>query len=433
MDEILVRTHGAELLALKPYGEERIDALRRLISLVRILEQDGTGSLHQVIRRLDDEDFLKSASGESGDTAANCVRIMTFFKAKGLEFPVVCLYDLSRKGNRSEHIFYNRDQGTLEFSMNENLCTSGFSAAKELSGKRHEYEEMRLLYVAMTRARDRLAVPLFWLSRRKPKPVSLQKYLEAWYPRDDVNRPLPPNERTCCVDTEVYDLNKLPKERLVMDLTSPFSDQEVKESNEKLEAWIQRRTDAANKMNRASRFGRASESSSAATARAFQIKKSDGAAFGGFVHEVLERISIPGGSNLNSLIDDKRLRQGVSEEQARQAGKMIRAMLSSPLFMDRIAASEKIFRELPYAVMLDDVLYEGRMDLVFMEQGSAVIVDFKTNHGEPAELIEKYRFQAAIYARAIEQILGKNIREVILYHLRSGTPVHLNRAGLKLD
>jgi ATP-dependent helicase/nuclease subunit A len=434
MDEILSRTHGAELLALKPYGVERIDALRKLTSFVRALEQDGTRSLHQIIRQLGEDDFMKSAgAGDGGETAVNCVRVMTFFKAKGLEFPVVCLYDLGHGQNRSTNIIYDRDQGKLEFAMNQNLCTAGFSDAKELEQARQDYEEMRLLYVAMTRARDSLAIPLYWLSKSKKHPVSFQKYLEAHFKFSETNQPLLPNDRACCVDTSGFDLNKPPKEKLVMDLNVPFSGQEERQSTETLDAWERRRNEAASKLRRSALYGRASAPTSAKYASIAFNEKSDGAAFGSFVHDILERIELPGGSDLKYIIHDLRRQQRISDVEAQQAETLIRGMLTTQFFTERVAKSDQLFRELPFAVMLDDVLYEGKMDLVFMEQGQAVIVDYKTNHCAPDDLIEKYGFQASIYARALEQIIGKNIREVILYHLRSNTPIHLSRADLKLD
>jgi ATP-dependent exoDNAse (exonuclease V) beta subunit len=124
---------------------------------------------------------------------------------------------------------------------------------------------------------------------------------------------------------------------------------------------------------------------------------------------------------------DLKNQHNLTGEDAQLAESLILEMLKSPLFSERLAHADMLFRELPFSVMLDNVLYEGRMDLVFMENAQPVIVDFKTNVGSSEDLIEKYKPQAEIYARALEHIIGCEVREVILYHVRQNRALIVTR------
>jgi ATP-dependent helicase/nuclease subunit A len=111
----------------------------------------------------------------------------------------------------------------------------------------------------------------------------------------------------------------------------------------------------------------------------------------------------------------------LSPELAAETALLIQRALQSSLFMDRMAKTERIIRELPYAAELDGVLYEGAMDLVFMENNRAVIVDFKTDRIDSdtiAARAEIYRRQADIYARSLQKVTGGIRPQVILFFLR---------------
>ena len=157
-----------------------------------------------------------------------------------------------------------------------------------------------------------------------------------------------------------------------------------------------------------------------------------GTAFGSLVHDVLERIESAEGLELESLIDNLRTKHNIAQDEAQQAKELIHAVLSSPTFQQRVEHSDRLFRELPFSVELEGVLYEGRMDLVFFDDGQSVILDYKTDHGEPQALAAKYKGQAQVYARALEQITGQPVKEVILYHVRRNEPVVLSRDELAL-
>ena len=84
--------------------------------------------------------------------------------AKGLEFPIVVLGDLAMRDSRGDHRIFDRDKHSLQFRVSARdirLETAGLQEAREGFDARQEAEDRRLLYVAATRARDALVVPMF--------------------------------------------------------------------------------------------------------------------------------------------------------------------------------------------------------------------------------------------------------------------------------
>ncbi len=144
---------------LRPAGEQALANVLHVAELARQYEASGGISFRGFI------DALRAAAESEGadapilEESSDGVRLMTVHKAKGLEFPVVILADLTCK--------LARDDASRYVSMDERLCAIkiGGWAPHELHD--HEAEEVgrekaeavRLAYVAATRARDLLVVP----------------------------------------------------------------------------------------------------------------------------------------------------------------------------------------------------------------------------------------------------------------------------------
>ena len=71
-------------------------------------------------------------------------------------------------------------------------------------------------------------------------------------------------------------------------------------------------------------------------------------------------------------------------------------------------------------------MVQGIIDAYFEEAGELVLVDYKTDRVESGkELVDRYRVQMEYYTKALEQALGKKVKEVVLYSLALGEEVHL--------
>ena len=91
----------------------------------------------------------------------------------------------------------------------------------------------------------------------------------------------------------------------------------------------------------------------------------------------------------------------------------------------RMLASDEVRREWGFCLLHEGVLVQGIPDLCFTENGAWVLVDYKTDRCLPAELVGRYREQLLWYARALREITGREVREIYLYALRHGEAVRV--------
>jgi ATP-dependent exoDNAse (exonuclease V) beta subunit len=172
---------------LRPAGEQALANVLHVAELARRYELDGGMSFRGFVETLHAEASVhRPAEAPILEEGSDGVRLMTVHKAKGLEFPVVILADITARltpYDASRHI-----------DPQKNLCAMriGGWAPKDLNDHRDTEllregaEGERVAYVAATRARDLLVVPA----------VGDEPYSEGWtsplnramYPREDVRR-----------------------------------------------------------------------------------------------------------------------------------------------------------------------------------------------------------------------------------------------------
>ena len=155
--------YDTALLAL-PDGRRRLANVRKLMRLAREWEAEAgpdlPGFVELLGRRRGGSDRESEAPMES--EGLDAVRLMTIHRAKGLEFPVVCVADLGRGPHfRHELIRLSRDGERVGLLVGRPGTGAKLRALdyQELADERwdaEQAEERRLFYVAMTRARERL-------------------------------------------------------------------------------------------------------------------------------------------------------------------------------------------------------------------------------------------------------------------------------------
>jgi ATP-dependent exoDNAse (exonuclease V) beta subunit len=161
---------GYELAVLSlPGGQRRLANLRKLMRLAREHEaaagRDLRAFLDLVSRRasvVGPTDAHESEAPVEGE-ALDAVRLMTIHRAKGLEFPVVCVADLGREPYRSTELMRVGRDGRFGVRLAEPGTGKrdpalDYKALGEEAVQAQAREERRLLYVAMTRAKERLVV-----------------------------------------------------------------------------------------------------------------------------------------------------------------------------------------------------------------------------------------------------------------------------------
>ena len=164
----------AVLLRMRPRGAQAVMDLRRLASfLIGVLDEGGVG-LASAVRFCDR--LSRAGSDEAGAkiAAAGAVRLLTVHKAKGLEFGLVVLAQPSRQFGSGKDEPPRVDGGEVVLRLAAGFEHPRYGDLREADKLRAKAELLRLYYVALTRAKHFLLVPVFAAIRNgsaNPKPV----------------------------------------------------------------------------------------------------------------------------------------------------------------------------------------------------------------------------------------------------------------------
>src|SRR4029079_8249898 len=145
-------------------GRRRYANLRKLARLARLYEELRGPDIEGFVRFVREQDAAgaKELEAFAEEEGAGAVRLLTIHAAKGLEFKVVVVADAGRERARTDEILCLSD-GRFGFkvahpSTGTRVSTTSYQAVKETQDQAEDAERLRLYYVAMTRAMDRLIV-----------------------------------------------------------------------------------------------------------------------------------------------------------------------------------------------------------------------------------------------------------------------------------
>lgn len=161
---IIKKTGYYTRLALSENGEEKRENLRWFMSFAKRYASAYQSTLNDFIRWIDL--YIESGKGASSDfqRPKNSVAIMTMHTSKGLEFPVCFVSGLGTKFNKQDQtkrLLIDTKLGMATFAGDRfgyNSSTAGVKAVKEKALQALADDEMRLLYVALTRAKNLLVL-----------------------------------------------------------------------------------------------------------------------------------------------------------------------------------------------------------------------------------------------------------------------------------
>ncbi len=178
--QIYRKTGYYDYVSSMPAGETRRANLDMLTEKAAAYASTSYRGLFHFVRYIEklkkyDTDFGEASPGDEG----NSVRIMSIHKSKGLEFPVVFLAGMGKKFNKQDaygQLLLDADLGAAADEMDLNLRTKAPTLKKMAIRRRMELEsmgeELRVLYVAMTRAKEVLVMT--------GTDRSLENKLEKW-------------------------------------------------------------------------------------------------------------------------------------------------------------------------------------------------------------------------------------------------------------
>ena len=456
-------------------GEGRRARLLRLFELARSFETTGWRGLRRFL------DWLRSMR-ERGEEPAfpdedggGAVRIMSIHRSKGLEFPVVFIGDTARQFNRSDlrgSVLVHPELGLGPKFTDAARGIEYPTLARRAVANRLEREllseELRLLYVAMTRARERLFITCAMADPQKTMDKlapAAQEHIPAqallpmrsmaeWLicaalgtggraltlsiggdeegaPRRVTPAAQPEPERTG-EEASPVDFDALLAWRY------PHSGAETLPSKltaTELKSLAEPDAESAELLPRAARTFRRPDIALAA-------RRLTAAERGTATHLALRYLE------LGALTTPEAAREAVDrlaaagKLSAREAAAVDAAGLCrfalSPLGR-RITAAPRVLREFPFALLCpaerffpgaegEELLLQGVVDCCLIEPDGAVIVDYKTDRIAPEaapERAKRYAAQLETYAWAVSRITGLAVKAKIVYFLQPGEAVEL--------
>lgn len=463
------------IVGAMPDGERRRLNIGLLCDYAEKYEAAGNLGLSGFIR------FIDKVARTSGDLAtaarpsenADIVRIMTVHQSKGLEFPICILADMQHAFNErdnTESVLISSSAGLGMKRRTEDgisvYDTASRRAAVITSERMGRSEEMRVLYVALTRAKENLvmvtsvpnpekglakvAVECGIGERTNPFAVlrmnnfsdlvlmALMRHPAADELRKlsgvDVPIFLPEKDRfklkVVVSDSESFMTESANEQKIAakpvffdevcerLDYSDPrsvlSSVPAKRAASDGSERGINREYFASSRPAFMSSGGLTPAQRGTATHKFMQ-----------FSNYAAARADIE--SELARLVDGGFL----SEEE----GKAVNVSAAKRFFMsslaERIFASDNVMREKKFAALFpakffypeltgeateEKIVVQGIADCVFVEDGKLVIVDYKTDTGVDAEaLLDRYSAQLGIYREALSQALGMPVKETLLY------------------
>ncbi len=470
-----VRAHAA--IAIWPTGEQALANVMRLMDLARRYEsrravRSFRGFVDELVSRAEREESGDAPVVEEG---AEGVRIMTVHRAKGLEFPIVLLADLTCNETAGDaHRWVDPLSGLCAMRLAGHAPSELLEHAEEET-RRDTEEAMRLLYVGATRARDLLIVPAVgsapqdgWLGRLNPVIYPAAKDwrvpLEAAPPGcpvfgDDsvVVRPpkAPPKSRVVApglhraqagdhhvvwwdparLKLDARETMGLRQHRL---LTADKGERAASQGAQEYQQWQAHRgkmlaagaaetyrvvtaTELAARIVERGEIpgwlGGPGEIEIEHVARA--AARPHGLRFGTLVHSILSRVALD--ADTAAIAEAARFFArllGADDAEVSAACEAVAGALDAPLMKTAAAAGAGLRRECALVLRLEDgATVEGVVDLAFPERVAGgerwVVADFKTDAGIAGRM-DEYRVQLLLYLHAISRSTGVPARGVLM-------------------
>jgi ATP-dependent exoDNAse (exonuclease V) beta subunit len=400
------------------------------------LARDGRLSLEEVVEALQEGRITEIESDAPlADDSVDAVRLSTIHRMKGLENAWVILPDLARGNPRGSR--KRVDAGSVLGPAGEMLAlrlddlSNAAAAWWNRENARHEAaEEVRVFYVALTRARDRLILIAGPTRRDAPWMGALR----AWGLGSDG----PPEDGARLCDGRVRHRIVAPLENVRSAAGSDFTptDEAVRRHESALEKLARAHAPLA------APSGEAEETTEASLpVRRREIGRAVGIAVHRWLEHRRDETREEGLVRLAALCVEVAEDEGVEvADLARDSREIVETFLDSGL-ASLLKRVEILGREVPVLLAgADGGVSSGKIDLLYRDtDGQIVVADYKTDRDtDEARLLESYGRQLDIYARAVQTALGlASAPRTEIWALRSGTilaqPARPGDAGVPGD
>jgi ATP-dependent helicase/nuclease subunit A len=496
-----------------PGGEQRQANMDMLIAQAVRFEKGSYSGLFHFIRYIEKLHKYEVDFGEAATTGEqdNTVRIMSIHKSKGLEFPIVIAAGMSKQFNTQDirsSIVLHSELGVGPDYIDSKLRTKVPTLLKKVIQKKVQIEnlgeELRVLYVAMTRAREKLILTGYLKSRVGIKnkefsffeKLSAKSYLD-WVLPAMVNcmGSAPEGEEGSFLWKQnsmvitVLTRNEILREEITKQIFRNKDIRELEELhqdityNSELREEIKTRFNyeyphqkeaalkvkmTVSELKKLGQFQDEEQSLNLYPGNRERLRDEEGTvpAFlrgdetvisgtdrGSIYHKVLELI------NLSEFSEEKLPREELHQRLQQQLDQMVRKnrlkaedikklnlnyikdFLSGDVAkrMRRAQLGNRLYKEKQFVMGLkasevlketdseELILIQGIIDAFFEEEGELVLVDYKSDLvSEEEQLVHRYQVQLLYYKRALEQMLGKKVKEMIIYSLPLGKEIRID-------
>ena len=400
----------------------------RLSRVERFIAEAGSGenglSVSKFLTRAESDDGDVSVGSSDGDDS---VTVTSMHASKGLEYPIVILAGLGKRFNLDDtkkEILTDRYEGiALKFYDEESKRTKitlPRAAFKERARLNAIKEEMRVFYVAMTRAECKL-----YLVTSEPVEEN-----------DDFTSILFANKFSDFIKTKYFD------KKITAD------DTEIGDGEDVREVYISKDRPALTDLIRknlsfiypyeedvnlpvkravTSLAEDATTDDDEMTEIRLPVDKTTrerGIAYHAFLQHA-DSFYEDAGVLLEKIKTGKKL---TDEQLALLSEEKLRKILRAPLFEE--IRGYKFYKEQPFIAQMaaneisntnatGDVLVQGIIDLLAVKGDKAIIVDYKYSKKSISHLKETYAYQLALYKKAVEKTLKLKVEKTILFNLNT--------------
>jgi len=496
IQEILDRTGYAYYVMAMPGGDRRKANIDMLVSHAVRFEKGSYSGLFHFVRYIEklhkyEVDFGEAAiSGEQENT----VRIMSIHKSKGLEFPVVFVSGLSKQFNMQDqrksilmHVNYGVGPDYIDLEKRTRVPTLLKKFIQKKNQTESLGEELRVLYVAMTRAKEKLIMTGYLNS---PDDLLVRKdfsFYELMSAKNYLDLVLPAmnNKKTGYMNIKLVGKRDIIDEEVARQVFRQKDREEFEnlilnhKTDENIQNQIRERLDFKYPYSEETKLRVKLSVSELKKLGQFidedgailygdrdntvacngeingqyipdfirgTLSKTTGSDRGTLYHKVLELLDLAKINDYKDLVREVEgmARDGrISEEDIKKlnlknifrfarsdiARRVIKAQAAGKLYKEKqFVIGIKACELYPDQNSEELILVQGIIDAFFEEDNELVILDYKSDAvGDEKQLADRYKVQLIYYKKALEQILKKRVKEMIIYSLYLGKEIYINQ------
>ncbi len=470
-------------VGLMPNGELRQANLKMLFQKAKQYESANFKGLYNFINFIDK---VKLSSGDMGAAKLigendNVIRIMSIHKSKGLEFPVVFLSSTSKQFNLmdlNQNVLLHQELGIgvkyIDYNMQIQYDTLTKAAIRNKMLTETLSEEMRILYVALTRAKEKLIIT--GLSRNYEKEATKMNSQVVQYQKNSGKiNPILVKKYKKYLDwillvhqyeketVKSIELNVLKKQEVMKGFKTIEQEEiDVVELLEESNIGKNRAKEIENILNysyphqtavtiptktsvtnlKGENYVAVTELPKPEFLKEDEEQKITGAQKGTLVHLCMQRLDEKVDYDLNKirdLINDLLKRKIITEKEAKAINPFKILEFTKSIIWQEARNAKEVYKEKPFYINIpakevyqeeleEEILVQGVIDLYYIDANdNLVLVDYKTDYVEQEiELVNKYSKQLEFYQKALELALNKKVAKKCIYSVYLGKEIEIN-------